>query len=137
MEISFGDYQQPLFCVQDPLQSPCSAEEQKVCSDLTLSICGHNVTMLGVTGNVKTAAEEGDSAEETVDLSKVCSGLNYFQNGEDPPIRDDSDYPDWLRGILEPVKSPEELSPDSKAYWRRLNKQKARKNNFISKQLGR
>lgn len=94
--------------------------------------------MLGATGKVKKpTAQEGDSAEAGIDLSKVCSGLNYFQSGEDPPIRDDSEYPDWLRGILEPVKSPNELSPDSKAYWRRLNKQKARQNNFISKQLGK
>ena len=94
--------------------------------------------MLGVTGKEKpTAVQEEDSVEEPVDLSKVCLGLNYFQSGEDPPIRDDSEYPDWLRNILEPVKSPEELSPDTVAYWRRVNKLKARRNNFISKQLGK
>ncbi len=80
--------------------------------------------------------EEEDSASD-VDLSCVCAGLNYFKTGEDPPIRDDSEYPAWLWDILQPVKSYKELSPDSKMYWRRLNKHKARENNLRSKQLGR
>ena len=79
--------------------------------------------------NVATAAE--------VDLSSVCNGLNYFKTGEDPPIREDSEYPEWLWKLLEPVKSYKELSPDTKQYWRRFNKVKARQNNFASKQLNR
>ena len=69
---------------------------------------------------------EETSDSSAVDLSQVCAGLNYFKTGEDPPIRADEEYPDWLPSILEPVKSHKELSPDSKKYWRRLNKQKAR-----------
>ena len=64
-------------------------------------------------------------------ISRVCTGLNYYNTGEDPPIRDDNQYPEWLWSILDPVKS----SVDDKIYWRKLNKQKARDNN--RKQLGR
>jgi large subunit ribosomal protein L54 len=71
---------------------------------------------------------------ENVDRSRVCVGLNYFQTGEDPPIREDSEYPDWLGSIIEPVKSYKELSPDTKQYWRRFNKVKAKQRNFASKQ---
>lgn len=64
----------------------------------------------------------------------MCYGLNIYVNGEDPPIREDSEYPDWLWDIAAPVKSYKELSPDSKMYWRRFNKQSARDKNFKRKQ---
>lgn len=82
-------------------------------------------------------SDEADDATADVDLTRVCAGLNYFQTGEDPPIREDNEYPDWLVNIIEPVKSYKELLPDSKQYWRRFNKVKARENNFASKQLKR
>lgn len=69
---------------------------------------------------------------EDVDLTRVCAGLNYFQDGEDPLIREDGEYPDWLPNIL---KLNKEFPTDSKQYRRHLNKIKARKNNFTSKQL--
>jgi hypothetical protein len=28
--------------------------------------------------------------------------VNYFKKGEDPPLKDDSEYPDWLWTIHEP-----------------------------------
>lgn len=72
-----------------------------------------------------------------IDLSRVCAGLNYFKTGEDPPIKEDSEYPAWLWTIAEPVKPLKELSPDTKEYWRRFNKIKARENNLLSKQMRR
>lgn len=92
---------------------------------------------LDVPGSTESSDEVVDDAAASVDLTRVCAGLNYFQTGEDPPIRDDSEYPDWLANIIEPVKSYKELSPDTKQYWRRFNKVKARENNFASKQLKR
>lgn len=91
---------------------------------------------LGSSENKRPAeSDEAGDATANVDLTSVCAGLNYFQTGEDPPIRDDAEYPDWLVNIIEPVKSYKELPPDSKQYWRRFNKVKARENNFTSKQL--
>ncbi len=61
----------------------------------------------------------------------VCVGANIYKTGEDPPIKEDSEYPDWLWKLAEPTKSYKELSPDSKQYWRRLNKEKARQRNKV------
>lgn len=73
----------------------------------------------------------------SVDLSRVCSGLNYFNTGEDPPIRDDSEYPDWVWSLSEPVTPFKEMSPeDGLAYRRRANKERCRNNNTKKKQLG-
>lgn len=94
------------------------------------------IALLGSAGK-KEVSKEKEEASEDVDLSKVCAGLNYYKSGEDPVIKDDGDYPDWLWTVSEPVKSHKELSPDSKFYWRRLNKQKARNNNLLRKQMGR
>ena len=85
----------------------------------------------------KAAESEEGATTSDIDLSRVCVGLNYFKTGEDPPIRDSSEYPAWLWDILEPVKSYKELSSDTKMYWRRFNKQKARENNLRRKQMGR
>lgn len=87
------------------------------------------------TGKKKAAAAKTEEAVGTpkTDLSRVCAGLAY-RGGEDPVLKDDSDYPDWLWSILDTGK---ELTPDDKLYWRRLNKQKARDNNLLRKQLGR
>jgi large subunit ribosomal protein L54 len=53
----------------------------------------------------------------------VCLGANYFKTGEDPAIRPESEYPDWLWG-LEPDKQLQ-VAPDSKQYWRRTRKKQA------------
>lgn len=66
----------------------------------------------------------------------VCKGANIYKTGEDPPIKDDSEYPDWLWALLEPKKSYTELSPDTKQYWRRYNKQKAHERNALKQQRG-
>lgn len=66
----------------------------------------------------------------------VCRGVNIYKNGEDPMLKEDSQYPDWLWNLLEPKKSYEELSPDTKQYWRRHNKCKAHEHNELRKQLG-
>ena len=51
----------------------------------------------------------------------VCLGANYFKTGEDPVIKPESEYPDWLWGLLEDKEPP----VDSKDYWRRSRKKQA------------
>lgn len=53
----------------------------------------------------------------------VCLGANYYKAGEDPVIRPEDEYPEWLWG-LEPDKQLD-VSPDSKQYWRRIRKKEA------------
>ncbi len=61
------------------------------------------------------------------DVEKLCKfvcGANIYKEGQDPEIKPDSEYPEWLwslrteRGSL-PV---EELDPDTWAYWRKIKK---------------
>ena len=35
----------------------------------------------------------------------TATGVNYFKTGEDPPLKADSEYPDWLWTIPEPPPS--------------------------------
>lgn len=66
---------------------------------------------------------------------KVCEGANIYKTGADPEIKEDSAYPDWLWEIAKPPPSYTQLSPDTKQYWRRLNKTKAHERNLLKKQL--
>lgn len=65
----------------------------------------------------------------------VCVGANITKGGADPVLKEDSEYPEWLWELLEPVKSYKELDPGTKQYWRRYNKQKAHERNAQTKQL--
>lgn len=60
----------------------------------------------------------------------VCVGANYLKTGEDPIIKPESEYPEWLWGLLD----KQEPSADSIQYWRRLRKDEARKANAASKE---
>ena len=45
------------------------------------------------------------SAGASTVSSTTATGINYFKTGEDPPLKDDSEYPDWLWTIAEPPLS--------------------------------
>lgn len=53
----------------------------------------------------------------------VCVGANYFKTGEDPVIRAESEYPEWLWGLID----QQEPGPDSKQYWRRIKKEESQR----------
>ena len=57
-----------------------------------------------------------------------------MKNGDDPPLLPDSEYPDWLWKLADPKKPLEEISQDSKLYWRRLSKVNRRQENMARKQ---
>ena len=37
--------------------------------------------------------------------TSTATGVNYFKAGEDPPLKDDSEYPEWLWSIADPPPS--------------------------------
>ncbi len=93
---------------------------------------------------VRTVAKAGKKPSETEPAEpreaptlnmEVCVGANIYKSGEDPPIKADSEYPDWLWELLEPKKTSSELSPDTREYWRRRNKEKAHERNKLKQQL--
>ena len=68
-------------------------------------------------------------------LVNYVVGANIYKEGEDPKLKPDSEYPDWLwelrteRGGID----PEDLDPETEAYWRRVKKLHRRRNNLMMK----
>ncbi|XP_064608091.1 large ribosomal subunit protein mL54-like [Liolophura sinensis] len=52
-------------------------------------------------------------------LVKYCCGANIYVTGQDPELKPDSEYPDWLWTLRTDRKPPDlsELDPDSFYYW--------------------
>jgi large subunit ribosomal protein L54 len=40
---------------------------------------------------------------------KVATGVNIYQRGSDPPILPDSEYPEWLWGLVDKRKTIKQL----------------------------
>ena len=55
-------------------------------------------------------------------LTKRLCGGNFMKEGEDPVLKPDSEYPDWLWNLrIDRSAVPlEELEPDTWAYWGRI-----------------
>lgn len=97
----------------------------------------------------KKAATKDDSSPQpeldTGDIDTVVRGLNIMKDGADPPIKDDSEYPDWVfeltrsRGSLEELKAKEIAEPGSlsKEEQRRLirlwNRDRIKQGNAMKK----
>jgi large subunit ribosomal protein L54 len=63
---------------------------------------------------------EAETKEITLNMD-VCLGANYFKTGDDPVIKPESEYPDWLWEL----DKPQEPDESSKQYWRKLRKKRA------------
>lgn len=87
----------------------------------------------------KTKEESLTSSQPLITLDPtVCTGANILKNASDPSFKPDSEYPDWLWGLIERAESPKslsQLSSDSKEYWRRYNKTKAHERNERQRNL--
>jgi large subunit ribosomal protein L54 len=45
-----------------------------------------------------------------MEMSKeVCTGVNIFTEGEDPELKPDDEYPDWLWDLAQPKPSVKQL----------------------------
>ncbi len=107
---------------------------------MIFTIIMHTFSVLGKVATSKKNKEDSTNITNSsgpLDPT-VCNGVNILKNGSDPPIKPDSEYPEWLWGLIEGAetpKTPSKLSPDTKQYWRRLNKVKAHDGNELQKRL--
>nr|CAB3263988.1 39S ribosomal protein L54, mitochondrial [Phallusia mammillata] len=65
-----------------------------------------------------TAVKQPKPVTDAHLLTTRCCGLNKFKEGEDPELKPDSEYPDWLWDIK--LGKPEhytEMDPTTKEYW--------------------
>ncbi|XP_069960202.1 large ribosomal subunit protein mL54 [Cherax quadricarinatus] len=64
----------------------------------------------------------------------VCGSHPMKENRQDVPIKDDSEYPEWL-WTLRTGKPPKfsELEPNTKEYWKRLRTMAMKENNRLKK----
>ena len=58
----------------------------------------------------KGGAKVAESAAAANDLESVVRGLNILKDGQDPVVKPDSEYPDWVFELHKPLPSLEELS---------------------------
>ena len=96
------------------------------------------VQKLKAKGGLAAATVKKHLSVETEDTNRLVNyvvGANIYKEGEDPKLKDDSEYPEWLwnlRTDRRPVPL-EELDPDTWEYWNRLAKlDRRRKNRFIA-----
>ena len=48
-------------------------------------------------------ASKSEPVRDTSQPGDTIPGLNYFKTGKDPVIKEDSEYPEWLWKIIEPM----------------------------------
>ena len=67
-------------------------------------------------------------------VSHLC-GANIYNTGEDPKLKPDSEYPDWLWKLRTERGCPplEELDPQQPQYWRVIKRQQKRKEALLRK----
>eukprot|EP01134_Creolimax_fragrantissima_P003704 CFRG3704T1 len=62
----------------------------------------------------------------------VCAGANIYTTGSDPAIKPDSEYPEWLWGLLDPaVRNEGKDDPMNKKYWKSRRKELIKKQNSL------
>ncbi|KAG6934769.1 mitochondrial ribosomal protein L54, partial [Chelydra serpentina] len=72
--------------------------------------------------------------KDPVLLTTHAIGVNFYRQGPEVALKDDSEYPDWLFQMhLGPPKALEELDPETPQYWRRLRKLNTWRRNKLSK----
>jgi len=79
------------------------------------------------------AVKEPEPIRDTTLLTTRCCGANKFVEGEDPILKADEEYPDWLWTIhTGPPKRVEDMDPNTREYWYKL-----RRENLIQRNLAR
>jgi len=54
-------------------------------------------------------ASKSETVRDTSQPGDTIPGLNYLKTGKDPVIKEDSEYPEWLWKIIEPMPTKRDL----------------------------
>lgn len=103
------------------------------CDDFRFSIC-----LSVVSAKVMSQMMERKRMIVETDATKLVShlcGANIYNTGEDPKLKPDSEYPDWLWKLRTERGCPplEELDPQQPQYWRVIKRQQKRKEALLRK----
>ncbi|CAD5122220.1 DgyrCDS10671 [Dimorphilus gyrociliatus] len=95
------------------------------------SMAGKGLAGAGMPKKERMVVEE-DAAKLT---SQLCGG-NIYIEGEDPKLKDDSEYPEWLwkMRLDRGATPPEELDPNDSYYWKIIRRQNLQRSRLIAKQ---
>ncbi len=66
-----------------------------------------------------------DVETDTHKLATHCCGLDYRLEGTDPPLKPDSEYPDWLwtMDVKRPLPSSDQLEPGTMEFFLRCREE--------------
>ncbi|XP_076802004.1 large ribosomal subunit protein mL54-like [Clavelina lepadiformis] len=82
----------------------------------------------------KVTVEEPEPVRDTKVLVTRCCGLNKYKDGEDPVLKPDSEYPEWLWSLHIGENRPYyEYDPNTKKYWFELRRHKIMQRNRARK----
>ncbi|XP_061593115.1 large ribosomal subunit protein mL54 [Cololabis saira] len=85
-------------------------------------------------GMVKDELSGPDVCKDPARLVSYAVGANILKQGEDPKLKPDEEYPEWLFQLnLGKAKTVHELEPDTWEYWKRLRKENIWRNNRLLK----
>ncbi|XP_041086333.1 39S ribosomal protein L54, mitochondrial [Polyodon spathula] len=75
-------------------------------------------------GMAKDAQKGPEVCKDPVKLTTHAMGVNIYKEGQDPPLRAATEYPEWLFQLdLGPPKQLSELDPESREYWKLMRKE--------------
>ncbi|XP_077463480.1 large ribosomal subunit protein mL54 [Stigmatopora argus] len=85
-------------------------------------------------GMVKDELKGPEVCKDPVRLTSYAVGANIFKQGEDPKLKPDEEYPEWLYNLnLDGPYKLHELEEESLEYWKRLRKENIWRHNKLQK----
>ncbi|EGD83245.1 hypothetical protein PTSG_03876 [Salpingoeca rosetta] len=70
-------------------------------------------------------------------LPTTCPGANINEGGEDPELKPDDQYPEWLWSLAEAPKTSADFDASDKYHWRKRGKEHCKDDNTLRKQGAR